>query len=117
MFVTLLVLKLAASTFTEYRPGTRADTLYKPESLVTEGYTTPVSWLVIVTVAPATTAPLLSVTVPSKLAPYWAWTKAVNATMLTISSTTWTAKLGRLMKSPRANKCCLRILCELFCEL
>jgi hypothetical protein len=60
--------------------------------------------LVIVTVAPATTAPLLSVTVPSKLAPYWAWTNAVNATMLTISSTMWTAKLGRLMESPRIER-------------
>jgi hypothetical protein len=65
---------------------------------------TPVAWLVIVTVAPPTTAPLLSVTVPSKLAPYCAWASVVNATMLTISSATRTAKLERLMESPRIER-------------
>src|SRR6266436_1265169 len=58
------------------------------------------------------TAPLLSVTVPSKLAPYCACANAVNATMLTISSATWTAKLGRLMESPRIERVLL-VQCKL----
>src|SRR6266481_236875 len=35
---------------------------------------------------------------------YWAWTNAVDAQMLTISSATRTAKLGRLMESPRIER-------------
>src|ERR1035441_9613696 len=47
--------------------------LYKPEPLVVAGVATPVATFVAVTVAPATTAPWESVTVPPILArPLWA---------------------------------------------
>ncbi len=57
-----------------------------------------------VTVASTTTAPWESVTVPRREPRNCAWTNAANATMLTISSATWTAKLGRLMESPRIER-------------
>src|SRR5258708_28615426 len=48
---------------------------------------------------------------------YCAWTKLVDATMLTISSTTRTAKLERLMESPRIERVLFVVLLLLQCKL
>src|SRR6266481_300608 len=43
---------------------------------------------------------------------YCAWTNVADAMMLSISSATWTAKLGRLMESPRIERVLL-VQCKL----
>src|SRR4029077_394910 len=67
-----------------------------------------------VTVASTTTAPWESVTVPRREPRNWAWTNVVDATMLTISSATRTAKLERLMESPRMERV---LFCSVQCKL
>src|SRR5467141_3850361 len=59
-----MVLKPLASTRTLYVLGMRVGALYSPGSFVTKIFDTPLSVYVMVTVAPATTPPLWSVTVP-----------------------------------------------------
>src|SRR5467141_3983409 len=59
-----MVLKPLASTRTLYVLGMRVGALYSPGSFVTKIFDTPLSVSVTVTVAPATTPPLWSVTVP-----------------------------------------------------
>src|ERR1035441_6033356 len=64
-----------------------------------------VSLFTNVTVAPGTTAPEESVTVPRNDARNWASTITVDANIVTISNTTRTAKLERFMEcSPRISK-------------
>src|SRR5882762_5262214 len=59
-----MVLKPLASTRTLYVPGLRVGALYSPASFVTRVFVTPLSVSMTVTVAPDTTPPLWSVTVP-----------------------------------------------------
>src|ERR1700704_3491596 len=59
------VLKPLASTRTLYVPELSGGALYSPGSFVTRVFVTPLSVSVMVTVAPATTPPLWSVTVPT----------------------------------------------------
>src|SRR5882762_7572206 len=65
MFWRSTALKPLASTRTLYVPGLRVGALYSPGSFVTKVFVTPLSVSVMVTVAPATTPPLWSVTVPT----------------------------------------------------
>src|SRR5712692_8970117 len=64
MFWRSTVLKPLASARTLYVLGTRVGALYSPGSFVVRTFDTPLSVSVTVTVAPATTPPLWSVTVP-----------------------------------------------------
>ena len=59
-----IVLKPGASTRTTYWPGVSAPEAYRPEEFVAWRITLLVALSMIVTFAPATTAPLWSVTVP-----------------------------------------------------
>ena len=61
------VLKPGSSAFTSYVPGTSRSFTYKPDSLVTTVSDVLRSTLVIVTVAPGTTPPVESVTMPLTL--------------------------------------------------
>ncbi len=58
------MLKPESSTVSTYGPGRTLTNVKKPERLLTRSARTFVAWLTRVTVAPGTTAPVESVTVP-----------------------------------------------------
>src|SRR6266852_8240175 len=72
MFWRSNTLKPLASTRTLYVPGERLGALYSPASFATRAFATPLSVSKTVTVAPAMTPPLWSVTVP-RMRPKLAW--------------------------------------------
>src|SRR6266581_2498478 len=66
------------SIFTVYVPGIRSVTVYVPTEPVTAWLTTPVPLFVMVTVAPGTTAPDSSITVPWIPLKAWAWRRGAE---------------------------------------